>query len=265
METNSGGIYMILTVLGSCANQISSREGVALLMEKGNDNLLIDCGPGIVAAFGRCNRKTSDVNNLLLTHVHGDHTAGFPYFVWNRNFECMGSTPPEDLHVYGEHETIELVQFTLGHCYPELTFPFKVIYHEIEVDSAVCCDEIKITCVRANHAVPCISCVIESNSSKIVYSSDTLYNNALSKYSSEADILIHEGIMVSSMEELANRVKNSTASSAGKFASAISAKQLLLVHIALGLLGKETVLLEEARAHYHGPISIPYDGSVYLV
>lgn len=256
---------MILTVLGSCANQISNREGVALLMENGNDNLLIDCGPGIVAAFGRCNRKTSDVNNLLLTHVHGDHIAGFPYFVWNRNFECMGSTPPGDLHVYGEHETIEFAQFTLSHCYPELTFPFNVIYHKIEADNTFCCGEIEIICIRANHTVPCISCIIKSNNSKIVYSSDTLYNNALSKYSGEADILVHEGMMINSMEELSNRVKHSTAGSAGKFASAISAKQLVLVHVAPGLLGKETLLLQETSSHYHGPISIPHDGSVYFV
>lgn len=256
---------MILTVLGSCANQISNREGVALLVEKDSNNLLIDCGPGIVAAFGRCNRKTSEVNNLLITHVHGDHIAGFPYFVWNRNFECMGGTPPADLHVYGEHGAIEFAQFALSHCYPELTFPFKIVYHEIEADSSFCCGEIGITCVCADHAVPCISCIIEVEGSKIVYSSDTLYNEALSKHSREADILIHEGMMISSMEALANKVKHSTACTAGKFATDISTKQLLLVHIAPSLLGKETLLLQEASSYYHGPISIPHDGTVYFV
>jgi len=118
---------MIITVLGSCANQISNREGVSILFEDGNDNLLVDCGPGIVAAFGRACRKTSDINNLLLTHVHGDHISGFAYFVWNRNFERMGAEPANDLHVYGAKDTLSLAEFSLKHSYPELNFPFKII------------------------------------------------------------------------------------------------------------------------------------------
>ena len=39
---------MIVSVLGSCANQISNREGVAILVENANDNLLIDCGPELL-------------------------------------------------------------------------------------------------------------------------------------------------------------------------------------------------------------------------
>lgn len=262
---SSGGNEMILTVIGSCANQISNREGVALVVENNSDNILIDCGPGIVAAFGRCYRKTSEINNLFITHVHGDHISGFPYFVWNRNFECMGKTPPSDLHVYGERETISLAHHMLLHCYPELAFPFKVIYHEINAGDFFNCGTIKIETVRAIHAVPCLSCIIECDNKKLVYTSDTLYNDALKSKSQNADMLVHEGMMPKSMDTLANKVKHSTAFSAGKFANNINAKQMLLVHIAPGILGKEKILFDEAEMNYKGFVSIPYDGSIYKI
>lgn len=256
---------MILTVIGSCANQISNREGVSLLIESGHDNLLIDCGPGIVAAFGRCCRKTSVTNNVLLTHVHADHMAGFPYFVWNRNFECMGSTPPKDLHVYGENETVSLAKHMLEYCYPELTFPFKVIYHVIKAGESFNSGMLKIETISANHAVPCVSAVVSVGSKRLVYTSDTIYNEQLVDKAQNADVLVHEGMMPKSMDALANKVKHSTAFSAGKFAYDVNAKQLLMVHIAPSFLGKEKLLIEEAALNYQGSISIPYDGSVYMV
>lgn len=257
---------MIITVLGSCANQISNREGVSILVEEQNDNLLIDCGPGIVAAFGRACRKTSDVNNILLTHVHGDHVSGFAYFVWNRNFERMGAEPANDLHVYGAKDTLSLAEFTLKHCYPEVNFPFKIIYHELtnEQKETFKCGTLTIDTVPAKHTVSCISCVIQSRDKKVVYTSDTLPNENLIPYENP-DLLIHEGMMINAMAQLSYRVKHSLSSQAGYFATQIKAKQLALVHIAPGLLGKEKVLLEEARTEYKGSISIPFDGTVYNV
>lgn len=256
---------MIMTVLGSCANQIANREGVALLIENDKDNLLIDCGPGIVAAFGRIHRKTSEVTNLLLTHVHGDHIAGFPYFVWNRNFECMGHEPPADLHVYGEKNTLDVAKSMINNCYPELNFPFSVIYHIINPAESFSLETMTINTVRAEHAVPCISSVIKCGNKKLVYTSDSLYNNKLEKDAYEADVLVHEGMMVKAMDALATKVKHSTSFMAGKFANATKAKQLVLVHIAPGLIGSEKILLEEAAENYNGPISIPFDGSVYII
>lgn len=259
---------MEITVLGSCANQISDREGVSLLVENAGDNLLIDCGPGIVAALGRARRKASDINNVLLTHVHGDHISGFAYFIWNRNFERMGMEPPQDVHVYGLQDTITLAKFMLEHCYPELTFPFKVIYHELNVSKAsqvIIIGGMSLTAIEAFHTVPCLSCVIKTDDKKFVYSSDTLPSEKLAIFASDADLLIHEGMMVDQMAQLAARVKHSMASQAGSFASMVKAKQLVLVHIAPVLLGKEKTLLAEAAEKYNGPISIPFDGTVYSI
>ncbi len=257
---------MNISILGSCANQISNREGVSILVENKDDNLLIDCGPGIVAAFGRSYRKTSEVNNVLLTHVHGDHISGFAYFVWNRNFECMSTNNhAKDLHVYGAEDTIAFAKFTLAHSYPELKFPFEVFFHELKENECFSCGTLTVQTLEAIHTVPCLACVVECDNKKVVYSCDTLSNENLLRLSNNADILIHEGMMVEEMEQLALKVKHSLSREAGSFAKAANAKQLVLVHVAPVLLGRESLLIKEAQTEYEGPISVPFDGTVYGV
>lgn len=254
---------MNITVLGSCANQISNREGVALLVEQGADNLLIDCGPGIVAAFGRVCRKVSDVNNLLLTHVHGDHIAGFPYFVWNRNYERMGGTPAQDLHVYGEKETLEYAQFTLSHCYPELHFPFMIHYHVIQSGNEINCGSLCVKTISAIHTVPCLACCVVQDDKKFAYSCDSLPNDELLSLAKDADLLIHEGMLLQNAEMIAKKVRHSLAKEAGEFAQKAGAKHLALAHVAPALLGEEKALIEEAKTMYDGMVTVPFDGTVY--
>lgn len=256
---------MNITVLGSCANQISNREGVALLIEQGTDNLLIDCGPGIAAAFGRVNRRMSDVTNLLLTHVHGDHITGFPYFVWNRNFERMGSTPAQDLHVYGAKDTIELAQFAISHCYPEIHFSFEVHYHVIQGGETFTCGSLSVKTINAIHTVPCLACSIEMGNKKVAYSCDSLPNDELYPLAKDADLLIHEGMLLQNAEIMAKKVRHSLAKDAGAFAQKVRAKHLALVHIAPALLGQENSLSSEAKNMFDGMVTIPYDGTVYCI
>ena len=255
---------MIITVLGSCANQIHNREGVSILVENTTDNLLIDCGPGIVAAFGRACRKTADITNLLLTHVHGDHISGFPYFVWNRNFERLGSPQPApNLHVYGAKDTIEYARFTLSHCYPELQFPFEIIFHEINAGDIFICGKMKIQTFAAVHTVPCLACAIKEHNKTFVYSCDSLPNESLLSYGKNADLLIHEGMLLDVSEQLAKRVRHSLARDAGRCAHRLNARHLALAHIAPGLLGQEKALMSEAKEEFDGIVTIPFDGTVY--
>ena len=256
---------MYITILGSCANQTANREGVALLFENENSSLLVDTGPGIIASLQRANRKASDINNLLLTHTHGDHILGFAYFVWNRNFERLGKEPAKDLNVYGNAAAIDIARTMLQKCYPEAKFSFKVSYFTLTSNDERNIDDFSVVVVDAIHPVSTLSCVLRENDKLICYSSDTLPNEKLLALSGNANLVIHEGMFTIESEELSRRVMHSTARDAGRFAKASNSSQLLMVHIAPELFGKESKLLKEARTEYSGNISIPCDGSIYCV
>jgi ribonuclease Z len=257
---------MYVTILGSCANQTANREGVALLFENENSALLVDAGPGIIASLQRANKKASDINNLLLTHTHGDHILGFAYFVWNRNFERLGQEPAKNLNVYGNATTIDAAKTMFEKSYPEAKFPFKVNYFELISNDKFNADEFSVNVVDAIHPIPTLSCVIRDKNNKLVcYSSDSLPNEQLLQLCQNADLLIHEGMFTSESEALSRKVMHSTAKDAGKFATESKCAQLIMVHIAPSLFGRETVLLKEAREEFKGNISIPCDGSIYCI
>lgn len=256
---------MYITFFGSCANQTANREGVSFLVETENNSLLIDTGPGIVAALQRLNRKASEINNLLLTHTHGDHILGFAYFVWNRNFERRGQESANDLNVFGNTSTIDAARTMLEKSYPEVNFPFKVNYTILDSYDSFSVGDLSVTVVDAVHPIPTLSCTIKWGDKLVTYSADSLPNDKLIALSQNANLVIHEGMFTRMSESLSRRVMHSMAIDAGCFAKTVNGGQLLLVHIAPELFGKEIDLLKEARMVFEGNISIPCDGSIYVV
>jgi ribonuclease BN (tRNA processing enzyme) len=149
---------MIVTVVGACANQTATREGVSLLVESEvhGDALLIDSGPGIVAALERAGRRASDINALLLTHSHGDHILGFAYFVWQRYYERLGGEAPADLHLYALRNAADLAQSSVKGCYSETNFPFAVHVHHLEDSSTFSYGTLQVETCRTNHTTPSV-------------------------------------------------------------------------------------------------------------
>lgn len=256
---------MYITFLGACANQTANREGVSFLIETESDSMLIDTGPGIVASLQRSNRKASDIDNLFLTHTHGDHILGFAYFVWNRNFERLGQESANDLNVFGNESTIDAARTMFEKSYPDAKFPFKINYIILNSDDNFKAGDLAITVVNAIHPIPTLSCIIRNEGKLVSYSADSLPNDKLIEISQNADLIIHEGMFTSDSEILSRRVMHSTAIDAGNFAKMVNGKQLLLVHTAPDLFGKEIELLKEARMVFAGNISIPCDGGIYVV
>lgn len=256
---------MYITFLGSCANQTANREGVAFLAENENNSLLVDAGPGIVASLQRANKTASDIDNLFLTHTHGDHILGFAYFVWNRNFERLGQKPAQDLNVFGNAPTIDAAQTMLEKSYPEAKFPFKINYTVLNSNDNFTAGDFSVSVVEAVHPVPTLSSTIMWHNKLVAYSSDSLPNDQLVTLSQNADLVIHEGMFTCKSEAVSRKVMHSTAFDAGNFAKLVGGRQLVLVHIAPEMFGKEIELLKEARTIFKGNISIPCDGSIYVV
>lgn len=255
---------MIVTFFGSCSREYLNRAPVSFLVEDGDDNLLVDCGSGIISGMKKANKIASNINNLLLTHAHGDHISSIAYFVWYRRFDNKNfDSPLLPLNIYGQKDTLEIAKFNISHMYPKLAD--TVIYHEISASSAFNCGKMEISIIDAFHTVPTIGCVIKSENKKIVYSSDTIPAEEISTISLNPDLLIHEAMLLSDNEEFAKRAKHCTGKWAGEVATKLKANSLAIVHIEPGVFGKENVLLEEVRKEYSGLITLPVEGTVFNI
>ncbi len=82
---------------------------------------------------------------------------------------------------------------------------------------------------------------------KIVYSGDTAPLKDMVKFSRDADILIHEATVDSSLEEKANQYGHSSARQAAEIAREASVRELILVHIS-PRYKNASVIEKEARS-----------------
>lgn len=73
--TNQGQLSLFFIGTGNAFTKTSFQTN--LLVVKGQEHLLIDCGTLCSYAFENLyNGKITDINNLLLTHPHADHIGG---------------------------------------------------------------------------------------------------------------------------------------------------------------------------------------------
>ena len=53
-------------------------------------NFLIDCGASSLPALKRLGIARDDIDLILITHFHGDHFGGLPFFLLDAQFSRRG-------------------------------------------------------------------------------------------------------------------------------------------------------------------------------
>jgi ribonuclease Z len=92
-----------LTFLGTAAAVPSAERGLsAMLVAKGPNRFLIDCGEGTQRQLMRAQRGFHGLGHVLLTHLHLDHVAGLAGFLATRQLYQLGGA----IEIVGSQETV---------------------------------------------------------------------------------------------------------------------------------------------------------------
>jgi ribonuclease Z len=95
-----------LVFLGTAASMPTAQRGpAALLVRRGSERLLVDCGEGTQRQLQRSAIGLPDLQEIFLTHYHGDHFLGLPGMLKTFALRGRDETP---LTVYGPHGLREL-------------------------------------------------------------------------------------------------------------------------------------------------------------
>lgn len=117
--------------------------------------LLVDCGEGTQIAIHKVRRSCKEIDTILLTHYHADHTAGLPGLL----LTMAKSERTEPVTIYGPKglEDILAGVFALARY-----VPFEVRYRELrEREESFEIDGLKVTSFALRHSVPCLGYVFE--------------------------------------------------------------------------------------------------------
>ena len=249
-----------------------------LLLVDGKARILIDLGPGSSHTFGDAGQRYADLDAILLTHLHVDHSSDLPAFVKGAYF----SRRDRDLPVYGPAAnarmpaTTEFVDSLFGRsgAYRYLNeyvdaesnaeyhlFAIDVPLRRHEMHRYELASDIIATATPVHHGpIAAVAWRLDLQGCAIVFSGDTSNRfGGLTMLSTGADL----AVMHNAVPENAGRAAlnlHMPPSEIGRIASDAKVASLLLSHRMRRTLGREEETLAEIRASFSGPVDFAEDG-----
>ncbi len=159
-----------------------------------SDRFLIDCGASSLIPMKRAGIDPCEVSTILVTHLHGDHFGGIPFFILDAQLVSRRTAP---LTIVGPPGLRDRVIATM-----EILFPgsatahrkFDLRFVELHAREATTIDGIVATAfpvINASGATP-FALRVEVEGRVIVYSGDTEWTPSLVEASCSADLFICE-------------------------------------------------------------------------
>jgi ribonuclease Z len=268
---------------GTAGSVPTARRGLpAVLVRRGGDRVLFDCGEGTQRQLLR-SVGLADITDVFITHLHLDHWMGLPGML--KSFDLRDRDRPLEVHGPAPlGEVMQVMRFTYGRMGYELTV------RELAAGDVVERDGYRIHAVEARHRGPALSYALvedarpgrfdaelatslgvrpgpdfgrlqhgetvngvtpdqvvgpERPGRKIVLSGDTRPTELLRVAAHEADVLVHEATFLHEEAERARQTGHTTAREAAELAREADVRLLALTHLSTRYGGGE--VREEAR------------------
>ncbi len=120
-----------------------------LLIIRGGDRFLVDCGEGTQRQLMR-SVGLARIDRIFVTHLHGDHYLGLPGLL--KTLSLQGRESP--LHIYGP-SGLEDIYVSAQRMFGRFTF--EVVLHEPRGGTAFRGDGFSVECARTDHGPPSLA------------------------------------------------------------------------------------------------------------
>ena len=263
------------------------RSGPATAIIANGTAYLVDFGPGVVrraaAAFQKgitaFGARVSGLRTVFLTHLHADHTAGYPDLIlttW-----IMGRKWP--LEVYGPKGIKAMTRHVLQAWEVDISNRLhgmekgtrsghRVNAHEITPGQIYTDENIRVTAFHVNHGEmnEAFGFRFETADRTIVISGDTAPTPTLIENCNDCDVLIHEAYSQSTYRKVSRRWQayrrnyHTSSKELADLANRVKPGLLVVYHRGnpgggTAVANPEDVLLEEIRDQYKGKVLSGHD------
>jgi ribonuclease Z len=255
---------MRITFLGTGgAVPTSTRDNTSLLIENGQELLLLDCPGAMIQKIFKSGYEPNQVSVIFITHLHTDHVYGLPSFVHSQMLEN------KQVKLLGSAETIDfcLQLLDLFHLRKE-----KILYRmdpqpltpglQIEVFPGLL-----VTGLPVPHHSSSMAFLIQTSEGKVLFSGDTPTSEALCRLAENIDCLIHDCSTPSRYFEAFPFLKSMHTNSLdlGLVAQKAKVKLLAPCHFFSDLDFSIMEIEREIRENYKGQLFLPEDFQVLEV
>jgi ribonuclease BN (tRNA processing enzyme) len=273
-------------VLGSGGPGATGRASASyVVFVDGVARILVDAGSGAFARFGEAHVSWSNLDTILLTHLHIDHTGELPGLLKSR---AVASGGPIAFDVWGPTgaarrgenayfpSTTELLHGLFGptgaYAYlPDFSAPLTLRPHDIPAPvkdaplrSIFKQHDLEISAIAGHHGdAPAVIYRIDHAGQSVTFSGDIDANGllALRRIAKGTDLLVFNCVVLDPPGSPAVLYTLHTPPhSIGEVAQGAGARSLLLSHLSPAVEQAHDGVLASIRRSYTGPISFAKDG-----
>jgi len=274
-----GSDGVAVQVLGSGGPELQDKRASSsyLVWKDGRARVLVDAGGGSALRFGESGAQMSDLDVLLFTHFHVDHSGDFSVLIKSSWFEdrkrplpiygpegndFMPSTKEFAYDLFGENRGA--YRYLSELLVPGEEGSYKMQPHNVtgtakpvEVFRG---GDFTVYSVRVLHGrVPSLAWRIEAGGKRMVFSGDTNGDDpALTQLAMNADLFVAHNAVPEGATGI-ERNLHMPPSVIGQIAADAHVKHLVLSHRMLRTLGKENQTRTEIQKRYSGPMEFAND------
>jgi len=266
-----------LQVLGSGGPELDDGRASSgyLIWFNGKARVLVDMGAGSLLHFEQSGALMNDLDVLLFSHFHTDHSNDLPALIMGSYFsdrrrdlplygpmgnELMPSATQFVQALFGRSASDQSGAFHYLHSYLDGSDSYRLLPHNVDTGSkaplVVMSDSTyRISTVPVHHGpIPALAWRVDIGGKSLVFSGDmSNKNNTLLSLAKQADLLVaHHAIA----EEASGVARNlhMPPSVIGQIAAKANVKQLVLSHRMNRTLGREQASTQFIRRAYTGPL-----------
>ena len=242
---------MYLTLLGTgCPSVDFKRFGPSNLISTNKTKILVDCGSGVTQRLNQINLSGSDIDVLLLTHLHSDHVIDFYQLI----ISSWHSYRTKPWVVYGPVGTKKFVRKIMNAWEDERKLrinyearssikAFKITVNEFKSEGNIKIKDLKIKYFEVDHkpVKHAYGFCFLNNKKKLTISGDTRPCENIMKYGQSSDVLLHEVFIDGEIKKL-NKMRtkqtlhnvrkyHTPSTLVGKVAKLTKCKKLVLTHL----------------------------------
>lgn len=266
-----------LQVLGSGGPELDDGRASSgyVIWNKGKARLLVDIGSGSMFQFEQSGASLNDLDAVMLSHMHVDHSNDLPALIKASFFSNRNS----DLYVYGPSgnsfmpSATNFVHNLFGDdgayqylsSYLDGSDSYRLFPRDIDVTNkaekvVLANSHYRLTAVPVHHgSIPALAWRVEIAGKIIVFSGDmSNRNDTLATLAKHADLLVAHNAVPEGARGIARNL-HMPPSVIGQVAAKAQVKQLVISHRMNRTIGQEDNSTVQIRKQYRGPMKFADD------
>jgi ribonuclease BN (tRNA processing enzyme) len=170
------------------------RLQACILVNARDCTFLMDCGATVMISMNRFGINPNDIDLILISHLHGDHFAGIPFFILDAQLHSKRQTPLVVAGPPGIRRRLETAMEVMFPGSSKVKRKFSIEVEEMSPRQAYHFRTLTVTSVAVDHASgdPALALRVDCEGRRIAYTGDTAWTDAIGEIAVNAQLLIAE-------------------------------------------------------------------------